>query len=78
MFAYGFFKGIKLGLLDEATYLGPAKKAYEMLVEKFLVVEDDGTLDWEGTVLVGSLGSNATYEVRRQEVTFSPDFACSG
>lgn len=67
MFTYGFFKGIKLGLLDEATYLEPAKKAYEMMVEQFVVEEDDGTLDWEGTVLVGSLSGNASYQVCTQD-----------
>lgn len=62
MFTYGFFVGVKLGLLDEATYLPAAKKAYEMLVEDFVVESSDG-LDWEGTVSVGSLSSNASYEV---------------
>lgn len=67
MFTYGFFKGIKLGLLDEATYLEPAKKAYEMMVNKFVVEVDDGTLNWEGTVQVGSLKGNASYQVSSQE-----------
>lgn len=62
MFTYGFFLGIRLGFLDSATYLAPAKMAYEMLVQDFVVQVEDG-LDWEGTVKVGSLGSNATYEV---------------
>lgn len=63
MFTFGFLKGIKLGLLDSATYLAPAQKAYDMMVDNFVVVLDDGTIDWEGTVLVGSLNSNGTYEV---------------
>lgn len=63
MFTYGFLKGIKLGLLDEATYLAPAKKAYEMMVDRFVVKQDNGTLDWEGTVIVGSLSGNASYQV---------------
>lgn len=68
MFTYGFFKGIRMGLLDEATYLAPAKKAYEMMVDTFVVEVDDGTLDWEGTVLVGSLSGNATYEVSQLDI----------
>lgn len=73
MFTYGFFKGIKLGLIDEATYLEPAKKAYEMMVDQFVVEAGDGTLNWEGTVEVGSLKSNASYEVclLRDESPFS-------
>ncbi|KAI1433604.1 cell wall glycosyl hydrolase YteR [Xylaria sp. CBS 124048] len=62
MFTYGFLKGIKLGLLDRSDYLEPAKKGYQLLVDRFLVYNKDGTVDWEGTVLVGSLGSNGTYE----------------
>lgn len=62
MFTYGFFLGVRLGLLDEDTYLPAAKTAYELLVQDFVVEVDDG-LNWEGTVKVGSLGSNATYEV---------------
>lgn len=63
MFTYGLLKGVKMGLLDEATYLAPAKKAYEYLAETFVVEADDGFLDWEGTVEVGSLNSDATFEV---------------
>ncbi|KAI1823533.1 cell wall glycosyl hydrolase YteR [Xylaria intraflava] len=62
MFTYGLLKGIKEGFLDRGEYLGPAKKGYELLVDKFLAYNDDGTVDWEGTVLVGSLGSNATFQ----------------
>lgn len=64
MFTYGFLLGVRLGLLDAATYLPAARTAYEMLVRDFVVEVDDG-LDWEGTVSVGSLGSNATFEVSR-------------
>lgn len=63
MFTYGLLKGIKLGFIDESTYLAPAKKAYEMMVDKFVIESDDGTLDWDGTVQVGSLSSDASYEV---------------
>lgn len=63
MFTYGMLKGVDMGLLDAQTYLAPAKKAYENLVERFVVEAEDGLLDWEGTVLVGSLSGNATFEV---------------
>ncbi|KAI3336847.1 glycoside hydrolase family 105 protein [Xylariaceae sp. AK1471] len=62
MFTYGFLKGIKLGLLDKGTYLSAAQKGYDLLVDKFVVDKGDGTVDWEGTVEVGSLSSNGTYE----------------
>lgn len=66
MFTYGLLRGVRTGLIDAATYLEPAKKAYQALVDDFVVENDDGTLDWEGTVLVGSLNSNATFEVSSQ------------
>ncbi|KAI0873369.1 cell wall glycosyl hydrolase YteR [Hypoxylon argillaceum] len=62
MFTYGFLKGIKLGLLDRDEYLAPAQKGYDLLVSKFVVEKNDGTVDWEGTVEVGSLNSNASFE----------------
>lgn len=33
------------------------------MVEKFIKYENNGTLSWEGTVSVGSLSGNASYEV---------------
>ncbi|KAI0379640.1 glycoside hydrolase family 105 protein [Hypomontagnella monticulosa] len=62
MFTFGWLKGMRLGLLSEREYLKPARKAYRGLVDQFVKENDDGTLYWEGTVKVGSLGSNGTYE----------------
>ncbi|POS76829.1 cell wall glycosyl hydrolase YteR [Diaporthe helianthi] len=62
MFTYSLLKGVRLGLIDAKTYLEPAKKAYQALVDDYVVEKKDGTLDWEGTVLVGSLNSNASFE----------------
>ncbi|KAI0971880.1 cell wall glycosyl hydrolase YteR [Xylaria arbuscula] len=62
MFVYGFLKGIRLGLLDRDQYLAAAQKGYDLLVTEFVVEKDDGTVDWEGTVQVGSLGSNGTFQ----------------
>ncbi|KAI0016676.1 glycoside hydrolase family 105 protein [Xylariomycetidae sp. FL0641] len=63
MFTYGWLKGMDLGLLPEDEYLDVAKKAHSLLVDKFVSVDSDtGLLDWEGTVEVGSLSSNGTFE----------------
>ncbi|KAI1115105.1 cell wall glycosyl hydrolase YteR [Nemania sp. NC0429] len=62
MFVYGFLRGIKLGLLDKGGYLAAAQKGYDLLVDRFVVEKSDGTVDWEGTVEVGSLSSDASYE----------------
>jgi rhamnogalacturonyl hydrolase YesR len=63
MFTWGWLKGIKLGFLDEVEYLDAAMKAYALMTERFVKENPDGTLNWEGTVEVGSLSSNGTYEV---------------
>ncbi|KAH9991330.1 glycoside hydrolase family 105 protein [Xylariaceae sp. FL0662B] len=62
MFTFGWLKGMKLGLLAEEEYLEAAQTAYGLLIKRFIKENDDGTLNWEGTVEVGSLKSNGTYE----------------
>ncbi|KAI6087402.1 glycoside hydrolase family 105 protein [Hypoxylon rubiginosum] len=62
MFTFGWLKGMNMGLLERREYLEPAQKAYSGLTERFVKQNEDGTLSWEGTVEVGSLGSNGTYE----------------
>ncbi|ORY68523.1 unsaturated rhamnogalacturonan hydrolase [Pseudomassariella vexata] len=62
MFTTGMLQGIRLGFIAEDEYLAPAQKAYALMTEKYVVEKTDGTLDWEGTVSVGSLKGNATYE----------------
>ncbi|KAH6621951.1 glycosyl hydrolase family 88-domain-containing protein [Boeremia exigua] len=62
MFTFGLLKGIREGLLKESDYFAGAKKGYELLTKKFITKRADGTLDWQGTVEVGSLNSNGTFE----------------
>jgi rhamnogalacturonyl hydrolase YesR len=63
MFTYSFLKAIRLGYLDSSTYLVTAQRAYALMINKFVANNGTGnTLNWEGTVSVGSLGSNGTYE----------------
>jgi rhamnogalacturonyl hydrolase YesR len=62
MFTYGFLKGVRTGLLEEG-YRKTAVKAWDLMLDRFVKKEANGTLSWEGTVEVGSLGSNASYEV---------------
>jgi rhamnogalacturonyl hydrolase YesR len=64
MFTASFLKAIRLGYIDSATYLATAKKAYSLMTTKFVAQNGTkSTLNWEGTVSVGSLGSNGSYEV---------------
>lgn len=65
IFTFGWLRGMRLGFLGD-EYLEPAKNAYNNLVDNFVIKNDNGTLSWNGTVSVGSLSSNGTYEVRFQ------------
>lgn len=44
MFTYAFLKGIRLGVLDAATYKPVAEKAYKGLINTFVVEEADGKI----------------------------------
>ncbi|KAL3422847.1 Unsaturated rhamnogalacturonyl hydrolase YteR 1 [Phlyctema vagabunda] len=62
MFVYAILKAVRLGYLGK-EYITPMKKGYEYLAKTFVAFNGTGgTVNWEGTVVVGSLGSNATYE----------------
>jgi rhamnogalacturonyl hydrolase YesR len=83
MFTTSFVKAIRLGYIDSATYLEIAQKAYGLMTTKFVAQNGTNlTLNWKGTVSVGSLGSNGTYEVslfcvffRTHKVTRGRDWA---
>ncbi|KAH7130678.1 glycosyl hydrolase-like protein family 88 [Dendryphion nanum] len=61
MFTYGYLKGVRTGLLEE-KYRDNAVKAYDLMLDRFVTKEANGTLSFEGTVTVGSLSSNGSYE----------------
>ena len=77
MFVAALLKGSRLGYLNtldlvdaDATagnisYTDVASRAYEYIVETFVVDNGSGTLGWNGTVSVCSLNSTASYEVCR-------------
>ena len=73
MFVYGLLKGVRMGYLGK-EYSKSAAKGYEMMVEKFVRKNRRGGLDWEGTVRVGSLSGNASYEVCVATLPFSSTF----
>jgi rhamnogalacturonyl hydrolase YesR len=66
MFTYSYLKGVRTGLLNK-KYRETASKAYDLMVERFVKEEKNGTLSWEGTVQVGSLSGSASYEVSAQD-----------
>ena len=73
MFTYALLKGVRLGFLRKGInqqgknasvdYIAVANKAYEYILEQFVVVNKNNTLSYNGTVGVCSLNSTASYEV---------------
>nr|XP_036578480.1 cell wall glycosyl hydrolase [Colletotrichum truncatum]KAF6785775.1 cell wall glycosyl hydrolase [Colletotrichum truncatum] len=61
MFSYGLLRGVRDGLLD-AKYKEVGLKAYDLLTSDFIRDDKNGTISFLGTVQVGSLNSNASFE----------------
>ncbi|KAF6810424.1 cell wall glycosyl hydrolase [Colletotrichum sojae] len=61
LFVFSWLKGIKLGLIPEGKYFPAAAKGYQKLTD-FVTENANGTVNWEGTVEVGSLNSDASFE----------------
>lgn len=78
MFAYGWFKGIRNGWISKSQYLAPAKKAYKLLEDKFITINSNNTLTMTGTVSVGSLSSNGSFEYYVSVPTTPNDYKGAG
>ncbi len=67
MFVYNMLRAVRLGLLD-GSYLAPAKKGYEGMVETFIKENPDGTISLTNCCAVAGLGGgkdqrrNGTFE----------------
>jgi rhamnogalacturonyl hydrolase YesR len=65
MFTYGLLKGVRKGYITGTKYTASATKAYDLMTSKFVAKNaTGGLLNWEGTVSVGSLGSDASFKVQ--------------
>ncbi|KAI5886648.1 glycoside hydrolase family 105 protein [Schizophyllum commune H4-8] len=64
MFVYALLKGVREGYVSDSDgeIVAAAKKAYEYMVDNWVVDAGDGTMDWEATVSVGSLSGAGDYE----------------
>ncbi|KAF8183816.1 glycosyl hydrolase [Mycena galopus ATCC 62051] len=64
MFVYSLLKGVRLGYLEDdvPAYIHVATRAYDYIVDTFVVNNGNGTLGYNGTVSVCSLNSTASYE----------------
>ncbi|GJD04268.1 cell wall glycosyl hydrolase YteR [Colletotrichum higginsianum] len=61
MFAYGLLRGVRDGFLA-AKYRDVGLRAYRLLTRDFIRDDGDGNVSFLGTVRVGSLNSNASFE----------------
>ncbi|KAH7106542.1 glycosyl hydrolase [Auriculariales sp. MPI-PUGE-AT-0066] len=64
MMVYAMLKAVSSGLVSDPnnTIRTAAVKAYNWLATNAVITNSDGTLNWDKTVVVGSLGSNGTFE----------------
>ncbi|KAL4972247.1 glycosyl hydrolase [Aspergillus desertorum] len=62
MFTYALLRGIRKGFIPANQYKRVALDGYSLLKNEFISHNANGTLNWEGTVQVGSLSGNATFE----------------
>ncbi|BCS25556.1 glycoside hydrolase family 88/105 protein [Aspergillus puulaauensis] len=62
MFTYALLRGIRNGFISASEYSEVAQSGYSLLKNEFLSHNANGTLNWEGTVEVGSLSSNGSFE----------------
>ncbi|KAL4987763.1 glycosyl hydrolase [Aspergillus falconensis] len=62
MFTYALLRGIRKGFIPAKEYKSVALEGYSLLENEFVSHNANGTLNWEGTVQVGSLSGNGTFE----------------
>ena len=65
-------KGLRLGFVDGSEnhrqLFEVGRKAYDYMINNFVVKNANGTLGWDKTVTVCSLNSTATYEVSKERM----------
>jgi unsaturated rhamnogalacturonyl hydrolase len=65
MFSYSIYKGVRMGYLDDG-YLATAEKAYQGLIDNFIVTAPDGVVSMKNICGVAGLGGDpyrdGTYE----------------
>ncbi|KAK1981594.1 glycosyl hydrolase-like protein family 88 [Colletotrichum cereale] len=61
MFSYGLLRGVRDGLLEE-KYRDVGLRAYDLLTSDFIRDDKNGSISFLGTVRVGSLNSDASFE----------------
>ncbi|KAG6879405.1 hypothetical protein C0992_002887 [Termitomyces sp. T32_za158] len=67
MFVYALLRGVRMGYIGDnpdgrGSLTEAAKKAYGYIVENWAVGNADGSMAWEGTVVVGSLDTTGDFD----------------
>jgi unsaturated rhamnogalacturonyl hydrolase len=77
MFAYSYYKGIRLGILDKSVYKPVADKAYMGLIANFVVEEGNGKIkliqSCESAGLSGTRKGDASYYLCGSDVGINND-----
>ena len=65
MFVYALLKGVREGYIQDTDgmVVAAATKAYEYMVDNWVVNNGDGTMGWLNTVVVGSLDTDGSFNV---------------
>lgn len=75
MFVYAILRGIRLGYIDDSdgSKVEAMKKSYEYMVDNWVIPQGNGTMDWNNTVIVGSMQPGNDYEVSFRFVAWMMD-----
>jgi rhamnogalacturonyl hydrolase YesR len=70
MFVYALLKAVRLGYIsdNDRSVVAAAQKAYQYLLTHFVSEKSDGTMDWTGTVHVGSLDTTGDFQVSKNSI----------
>ncbi|KAF8963751.1 glycoside hydrolase family 105 protein [Flammula alnicola] len=71
MFVYSMLKAVRLGHVGDpdGSIVKSAKKAYEYMVNNWVVPNPDGTMNWLNTVIVGSLDTTGDFNYYVSQTT---------
>lgn len=64
MFVYAMLKAVSARLVPDpdGAIVKAAVRAYNYIVDTFVIPNEDGTLSWNGTVVVGSLDQDGSFD----------------
>ncbi|KAF8179652.1 glycoside hydrolase family 105 protein [Pholiota molesta] len=69
MFVYAMLKAVRLGHVEDSngSISSAAKKAYDYMINNWVVPNSDGTMGWLNTVIVGSLDTTGDFDYYTSE-----------